>query len=169
MCIHTSLLAEKWWKPYVRWRDHSVFSTSKSELAPRSVALPTQMVSVFRQFATWLYSGQLVPALSADRTSPLQTALPGDSQRLVPSKTYVKHPNTLLEEADLIRLHKFCLDEQIPELANLAATTLLLQNDRLRRTAAIGAIRFPVRQLAVQSTGLSRQRVRKISTHGTSS
>ncbi|GIZ49956.1 hypothetical protein CKM354_001297200 [Cercospora kikuchii] len=100
----------------------------------RPLDLRTLRVTLFRVFATWLYTGQLV--LPEEYASK-----PPQATRLV-----AKAPHKVIEAAgtwrdeDLIDLYLFASRHELWELANLAITRLWKQNDQYCRTTALPAI-----------------------------
>ncbi|KAF2206554.1 hypothetical protein CERZMDRAFT_89179 [Cercospora zeae-maydis SCOH1-5] len=108
------------------------------DISPCPADLPwdlrTLRVALFRVFAAWLYTGQLVAP--EEHVSKGQRAT-----RLVAKAAHkvVEPPGTWRDE-DLIDVYLFASRHDLWELANLAITRLWKQNDQHCRTTALPAI-----------------------------
>jgi hypothetical protein len=102
------------------------------------VEIADVLVSTFRLFVTYIYTGHILPVPSEDRLR-LGEELDFVMQQRAVGNNYRQN---WVDDIDLVRLHHFALTYKCHILASDAILLLLAQNERWHRTPSRAAIQY---------------------------
>ncbi|KAF7192192.1 hypothetical protein HII31_06578 [Pseudocercospora fuligena] len=133
--IHTKVLESRSPGFFDRVVEPVLHGDSGRSVSMNTIPLPQVQHSTFRLFLGWIYQHELIPLLEVDQSRNSEAK--DDRIRLAAGSS---EPSSEIGDLELVLLYQFAMSFGVYGLANLAVTTLALQNAKHQRTTSRAAI-----------------------------